>query len=302
MSDLTQLFGPQHSALKGILDARNELNSKFTGLAGVVSANQFNKSGFWNYGALGEIRAMSKMMQQVTKVQFPLFDDHLKNIQSNHIQIFDKLSVLAGVLPSSPILSQLKSMQSVMNNLALHYAKDSIRAGRIDLLEDFDEITGNVTTITDRVSDQQAVTKTDLKELKKIINRIDFKIDQKDRTAIDIILRWMTIIGFILTMLQESRQWLNSDNQVSKTDLEEFKMEFKELLNEKLVVRDDVRIVEQTCNLRLKPSSRTLVIGTVEMHEEVIVLVIQGKWAYVRMADNPTLHGWIFKKYLTRKS
>ena len=166
--------------------------------------------------------------------------------------------------------------------------------------EEADEITSEVAEISERVSEQNSISKDDLDDITRLIRGVEIKIDQKDKDFFSILLKWMTVIGFIMLLVQEKRYLKTKDEALTKNDFEKFEKEMVQTIEEKLTKGEDIRTINRDCNLRLGPSKRTLILGAMEKSDKVIVLQTSGKWVYIQMKDDLTIHGWIYKKYIDR--
>ncbi|MBS1681587.1 MAG: SH3 domain-containing protein [Bacteroidetes bacterium] len=259
--------------------------------------NTFSKRFEWDGGFTSRIDKMFKMFDW-NQTYLPALTDHLKAFEATHTKLFSSWDKLYELNKLDSFGRQLKSMESVLSKVAFQAADVAVRKENLDLLDDFEEITNEVSVISERISEQQAVTNIELAEIRSLIQSIEVRIDQKDRDFFSVVLKWMTVIGFIMMIITEYRYQVSKESNLTKQDLVNFKIEISKTIEEKLAPISDLRCVNRTCNLR--PFRKSLVLGIVKEGQRVIVLQTSGKWAFVWIERDSTLHGWVVKKYLDK--
>ena len=263
-------------------------------------ANSFSKQLKWDGGFTSQIDRMFKAFDW-NRTYFPAMTDHLKAFEVTHTNLFSSWDKLYELHKPDIFSRQIKSMESLLSNVAFQAANVAVRKENLDLLDDFEEITNEVTIINDRIIEQQTVTKKELAEIRNLIQSIEVKIDEKDKDFFSVALKWMAVISFIMLIITEYRYQAAKESDLTKQDLENFKIEISKTVEEKLAPVADIRCANRNCHLRLRPSARSLVIGIVKEDQRVIVLQTSGKWAFVRVESDSTLHGWVLKKYLFKQ-
>ena len=288
------------SAINEIVKTQKAFKLQFAPSPAFEIINSFSKQLKWESGFTSRIDQMFKAFDW-NRTYFPAMSDHLKAFEATHANLFSSWDKLYKLNKLDIFSHQIKSMESVLSNVAFQAANLAVRKENLELLEDFEEITNGVAIINDRIMEQQAVTNRELTEIRDLIQSIEVKIDQKDKDFFSVALMWMTVIGFIMLIITEYRYQAAKESDLTKQDLENFKIEISKTIEEKLTPVADVRCADRTCNLRLRPSKSSLVLGTVKEGGRVIVLQTSGKWAFVRIETDSTLHGWVFKKYLHKQ-
>ena len=231
--------------------------------------------------------------------------DAITSITRQHIGFYTKWN---SVVPAAFMgYSQMNSLQSTLKALSLQAATLSLKNHNWDLLQDFEEISEEAVSISERVIDQQVLTKKDINDIKAFMERIEIKVDKfekKDATVEAIIYKWITIISFILTLLAEARVWMPKPEAATKEDLEFFRKDILLQLDSKLKQREENKITIRRCKVFYKPKKKSRIIATLEKESDVIILSNNSKWVYISFInsqDNLAETGWVLKKYLSQK-
>lgn len=90
----------------------------------------------------------------------------------------------------------------------------------------------------------------------------------------------------------------------TKEDLRQLKADMLASIKQMAAEQGQLRTVGRRLRVRAKPTERALCLGTVQAGQQVVVLGLAGKRAYISYQDVDQLpmHGWVLKKYLNRRS
>lgn len=172
---------------------------------------------------------------------------------------------------------------------------------RWDLIEDFEEISNEALSIGESITDRGAITGNDIEIIKDFLGRIETKIDTKDTDWFSLLLKWMAVIGFVLAIIAEARNWIDKPEAATMRDIEQFKKEVYEKLETKLTEHRDSSLTNRPCLVRNKPLPRSKPFTRLPENCSVVILSIKHKWAYISYInpkDNLAETGWVLKKYL----
>lgn len=88
----------------------------------------------------------------------------------------------------------------------------------------------------------------------------------------------------------------------TKRDLQQLKADVIASIKQAATEQHQLRTVARRLRVRTKPSERATCLGTVEAGQQVVVLSLVGKRAYISYQDVDRLPmtGWVLKKYLNR--
>jgi hypothetical protein len=291
------------------------LQKNHFGAIDTLSSFAKNLSGLDNftrsYTGLGPFDSMMKQMAnhqkmkgQTAWINNPLSSiaDRLKVITQPQIALFDKLNTFGRAFSSYDKIRQINGLQFALGGISAQITRDSILNKKWNLLENFEEITEEVSAINDRVIEQQQITKQDIDELKNIIRGIDLKLENRDKNFLSKVVIWITILSFIWDAFSFAERFIKEDDHVTKMEFEEFKCDLLNEIKKNNENEKDVRRVGRQCNLRAKPNTKSWVLKVLTVDTEVIVLSTNNKWVQVSMidTDNTVIYGWVYKKYLEK--
>ncbi len=303
----------QLGGLTSVLKEFGKMNSFGSPLASQLA--EFRDHHRWKnqLGGLGTLTELSKSLASNQNQLKGLGELANKNFQNQHPStilslagklqndgLASKWTGIADVLQSSALTSQMNSMQQALGGLSSLITQQSIK--RLDLLKDFEEISDGAARISEQIIERESITKGDLEEIKGFLERIEVKVDEKDRDYFSIVLKWMAVLSFILSIIGEARNWIQQEDSVTPQDLNDFKNDLHNHLEEALNRTKEVRIARIACEVRLKPRTKTLVLDTLAECSKVVVIQTQHKWAYINYmspSDCLSSHGWVLKKHLS---
>lgn len=90
----------------------------------------------------------------------------------------------------------------------------------------------------------------------------------------------------------------------TREDLRQLKADVLASIKQMAAEQGQLRTVDRRLRVRAKPSERAICLGTIQAGQQVVVLGLAGKRAYISYQDVDQLpmHGWVLKKYLNRRS
>jgi len=90
----------------------------------------------------------------------------------------------------------------------------------------------------------------------------------------------------------------------TKEDLRQLKADVLASVKQMAAEQGQLRTVDRRLRVRAKPTEKATCLGTVQAGQQVVVLGLAGKRAYISYQDVDQLpmHGWVLKKYLNRRS
>lgn len=90
----------------------------------------------------------------------------------------------------------------------------------------------------------------------------------------------------------------------TREDLRQLKAVLLGSIKQMAAEQGQLRTVGRRLRVRAKPSERAVCLGTIQAGQQVVVLGLAGKRAYISYQDVDQLpmHGWVLKKYLNRRS
>lgn len=262
------------------------------------------KGALQNSNLLNSVQAISNMAIARRQFQIPnTAFDAIKSITNQNQQIFEQLN--SSIALSSQLWNSghVSNLSKAMNSLSAQMAEVASYHKKWDLIDDFEEITEEVVSINDRILEEKGLSNENFKALTEFLNRIEIKIDHKDKGISTILLKLMTLVGFILAITAEVRNWTPKPDYATKEDIENTITKHFSYFESKLKEQKEYRITNRKCKVFVKPKSKSNVIANFEEGFEFVVLNVKHKWIYVSYLnpkDNLPETGWIMKKYTER--
>lgn len=254
---------------------------------------------------LSAIEAMTKGLSLQAKFAIPQTTlDAITSINRQHEQLFENLrSITEAINKNQAAFNQINSWQFAISGISGQLAAIAASQKKWDLIDDFEEITEEAVSLNERISDENGVTKEGLNELKAFFQRIEIKVDKIDADANSLFWKLLTLLGFILAVMGEGRNWLPKPEYATKQEVETVIKEQFGIYEKKLKEDKEFRITSRVCKVMSKPRLKSLVIEKLPIDFEVTVLQVNHKWVYVSYfspVDNLPQTGWILKKYLDK--
>lgn len=254
---------------------------------------------------LSAIEAMTKGLSIQAKFAIPQTTlDAISSINRQHEQLFGNLrSITEAINKNQAAFNQINSWQFAISGISGQLAAIAASQKKWDLIDDFEEITEEAVSLNERIFDEYGVTKEGLNELKAFFQRIEIKVDKIDADANSLFWKLLTLLGFILAVMGEARNWLPKPEYATKQEVETVIKEQFGIYEKKLKEDKEFRITSRVCKVMSKPRLKSLVIEKLPIDFEVTVLQVNHKWVYVSYfspVDNLPQTGWIMKKYLDK--
>jgi len=254
---------------------------------------------------LSAIEAMTKGLSIQGKFAIPQTTlDAISSINRQHEQLFGNLrSITEAINKNQAAFNQINSWQFAISGISGQLAAIAASQKKWDLIDDFEEITEEAVSLNERIFDENGVTKEGLNELKSFFQRIEIKVDKIDADANSLFWKLLTLLGFILAVMGEARNWLPKPEYATKQEVETVIKEQFGIYEKKLKEDKEFRITSRVCKVMSKPRLKSLVIEKLPIDFEVTVLQVNHKWVYVTYfspVDNLPQTGWIMKKYLDK--
>lgn len=208
----------------------------------------------------------------------------------------------ASLLPNVNQLypAQIDNLYSAMNKLTSQLAVFGVRHGNLNLVNELDEINTDVISINEKVLKDNGITKSELEELKILLKNVENKVSNIDNTS-DKILKILTVIGFLLAIVGEVRNWLPKPEYATRQEIKSMLIENLIKYENDLNNSKEIRIINCSCKVMLRPNKNSFILNRLNMNHKVTLLMVNHKWVYVRYVspnDNLPHTGWILKKYL----
>ena len=115
---------------------------------------------------------------------------------------------------------------------------------------------------------------------------------------------FLTLLGVPLLLtsyIEKVDTWRNPEHAAAtKEDLNRLKADIIDIIKQQAAAQGQLRTVARRLRVRVKPNEKSACLGTVEAGQQVVVLSLKGKRAYISYQDVDQLpvHGWVLKKYL----
>jgi hypothetical protein len=223
-------------------------------LAELVKSQEVRKKSFSGLNMLSDITKTLKIQETCNKAHLfgmgdiaknwaaiskPILPDStlsaIRNIDFQHQEIFSQFKTASEALQKIAIPNHFSSLQIALQGITSQMASVSSTTRRWDLIEDFEEISNEAMSIGESITDKSTITENDIETIKDFLGKIETKIDTKDTDWFSLLLKWMAVIGFVLALIAETRNWGDKPGTATKRNLEQFKKEVYEKLESKLI-------------------------------------------------------------------
>lgn len=311
------------SQISEMLKAQERMASSFGGLNTITQlakSMQQQERFTKNLGSVGMLADFAKSMQQqmasnsylsaidaLKSMRFAIPQptlDAIISINRQHDQLFGNLKSISETFTKNQYaFSQINNLQFAVNGISGQLALIAATQRKWDLIDDFEEITEEAVSLNERIFDENGITNKGLNELKEFFQRIEIKVDKIDADANSLFWKLLTILGFILTVMGEARNWLPKQEYATKQEVEALIKEQFCIYEKKLKEDKKSRITSRVCKVMSKPRLKSFLIEKLPVDFEVTVLQVNHKWIYVSYfspSDNLPQTGWIMKKYLDK--
>lgn len=260
-----------------------------------------NTQSLFNTGVISGFK--TGMFDNLKSALEPKTISTLVAIGLQHQKLFTDFRDITTTIYTGNIFPKMNNLQWALQGLSGQVASIAARSKQWDLIDDFEEISEEAASISDRVNEQEYISKSDIEEIREFVSRIELKLDGKDKDTISVILRAMTVIGFILALLSEARNWWPKPEAASKNDIEILTKEIQLKASSKLTENKEYSSIGQSCAVSVKPKNNSYIITKLPKDYNVIVLNTNHQWLFISYnnpKDGLTQTGWILKKYLNK--
>lgn len=295
------------SQLSEMMKAQERITKSLSGVSMITelakSMQQHHK--MFENPTLSAIDAITKGLSIQSKFVIPQTTlDTISSINRQHEQLFGNLrSITEAINKNQAAFNQINSWQFAISGISGQLAAIAASQKKWNLIDDFEKITEEAVSLNERIFDENGVTKEGLNELKAFFQRIEIKVDKIDADANSLFWKLLTLLGIILSVMGEARNWLPKSEYATKQEVETVIKEQFGIYEKKLKEEKEFRITSRVCKVMLKPRLKSLVIEKLPIDFEVTVLQVNHKWVYVSYfspVDNLPQTGWIMKKYLDK--
>ena len=91
------------------------------------------------------------------------------------------------------------------------------------MIEDFAGISNEAVSISEDITDKGAVTGKNIELIKDFCDQIEAKADAKDTDWLYLLFKSMAMIGWVLTIIAETGNWLDKPEDTPLQDIEQLK-------------------------------------------------------------------------------
>lgn len=231
--------------------------------------------------------------------------DAITSINRQHEQLFGGIRILTEALRiQSPAITQINNLHFALGGISGQIAALAAQQKNWTLIEDFEEVTEKTLdfseTLTEEITEEQQRQFQLLLTLVAVFLKKHKALGIAALLIIDIFIRFADIHQYYDFLKGRPETATKADiNQISIR--QDSVLHFINLVNQQFKEANEYRITNRTCEIKLKPKSKTLTLAKLPKEFEVIVVQIHHKWVYVSYfdpVDNLPQTGWIMKKYL----
>jgi len=318
-SELQQKLKPYQS----IIDAttRSTRMAELSGIMGIAQALQAQANN-WSRDYSGII-GFSRAMQEQTKAikpgltfaaelartlpknlstPFPgSYSMAIASIAGQHRDLFLNSQKMMPFL-SSPIASQLSSMQIALNGISGNIARLVAQQGQWDLMDDFESASAQAMEFSDQLSGELELSEETERAFHALVDFVVSFINRNKKVGIYSLL-FIDIVIRIASLHQYYNFLQAKPEMATKEDVKKMETRLVKEVAKKLNKEQEIRVTNYACRVYLKPKSKSLILLTLPENLEITVLQINHKWSYVSFIDPRDGYaqtGWIMKKYLVK--
>lgn len=284
----------------------------------IAQAIEFNNSikekfGFLDsqVGPFSEIRRFQKMFKNdfADSLAFKNFIEQYKmpnsmietieSIKRHQEMLFSGLNSFNSIYSNSQSL--INSAQSAMQSITSQVAYHSAFLKDWEYLNQFGEISKEVLELNEKLGKDEGLSREEFVEIKQTLSNIYSSLLSVEKDTSSVLMKWLTIIGFILTLISEGRNWVSKPNFITKEEFQSTMQEFYNKNLQQLNKQNQQRIVNHNCKIYFKPNTKSNVVLKIENGYNLVVVDVRKEWVFVSFSDpkdNLPQTGWIQKKYL----
>lgn len=274
-------------------------------LTGVNMLNALVKNASQQQTSLNTSLAAIKGLTGLTQFAIPEATiTAIASISKHHDILFGNLRSISEVFNrNESLFSQISNIQFAVSGLSGQLTSIATAHKKWNLIKDFEEIMQEAVLLNERIYDESGVTKDGYNELNDFLQRIAIKVDNIDADGQALFWKILTLLGFIITLMGEARNWIPKPEYATRQEVEILISRQLGIYQKKLKEDKDLRIVDRVCKVLSKPGTKAVLIEKLPVGFEVTILQINHKWVYVSYfspIDNLPQTGWIMKKYLNK--
>ncbi|WP_226065481.1 hypothetical protein [Kaistella polysaccharea] len=282
-----------------------QIDKPFSNLTGINMLNALGINASLQQTSLNSSLAAIKGLNGLTQFAIPQATiTAIASISKQHDILFGNLRSISEVFNRNDYLfSQIGNIQFAVSGLSGQLSSVATAHKKWNLIKDFEEITQEVVLLNERIFDENGITKDGYNELNDFLQRIENKVDNIDSDGQTLFWKILTLLGFIITLTSEARNWIPKPEYSTRQEVETLISKQFGIYQNKLKEDKEFRIVDRVCKVLSKPGSKAVLIISLPVDFEVTILQFNSKWAYVSYfspIDNLPQTGWIMKKYLKK--
>ena len=231
--------------------------------------------------------------------------DAITSINRQHEQLFGGIRAMTDALRiQSPAITQINNLHFALGGISGHIAALAAQQKKWTIIEDFEEVTEKALDFTETLTDE--ITEEQQRQFQLLLTLVAAFLKKHKALGIaalliiDIFIRFADIHQYY-DFLKDRPEPATKANLNQISIRQDSVLHFINLVNQQFKEANEYRITNRTCEIKLKPKSKTLTLAKLPKEFEVIVVQIHHKWVYVSYfdpIDNLPQTGWIMKKYL----
>jgi hypothetical protein len=319
ITDIAKSFQLQHQTIKSLIG----INMLTELTKGMQQQDRHMKS----FGGVSMLTELAKSMQgqkMALSPSFSAFDtlaksmksysnfgipqttlDAITSINRQHEQLFGGIRAITDTLRiQTPAITQINSLHFALGGISGQIAALAAQQKNWTIIEDFEEVTEKTLDFTETLTEE--VTEEQQRQFQLLLTLVYTFLKKHKALGISALL----IIDIFLRIadIQQYYDFLKDKPEpANKSDLSKISIKqdsvlhYINLVNQQFKEANEYRITNRTCEIKIKPKSKTLTLAKLPKEFEVIVVQIHHKWVYVSYfdpIDNLPQTGWIMKKYL----
>lgn len=298
-SQLSEMFKAQESITKN--------------LSGLSMATELAKSmqkhhRMFENPTLSAIDAMTKSLSLQTKFAIPQTTlDAITSINRQHEHLFGGIRAMTETLKiQSTVLAQINNLNFALSGISGQIAAIAAQQRNWTIIDDFEEVTEQAIEFSESLT--QEITEEQQRQFQILLSLI-VAFFNKHKTLGKVSFRVINIFLIIAGIHQyydflKEKPELATKAEVNQINIKQDSIShFIQIISEQLKQTKDYRITNRTCEVKLKPKTKTLTVSKLPKDFELVVLQVNHKWvlvSYFDPKDNLPQTGWIMKKYLNK--
>lgn len=199
-------------------------------------------------------------------------------------------------------LVQNSNLNYALKNSFLQLIKEASFKERWGLIEEVEDITDEVVSVSEKFIDNKGITREDFEGIKTSLNVITEKLNKSNTDTNSLFWKYiLPILAFLLGIIGEARNWMPKPEYATKQELEELYDEQKSFFEKKLNEINQHRTTKRESKVLKRPKRKSFVVTVLPIGYDLSVILNRHKWAFVTYnKDNSLKSGWVLKKYLKK--